>query len=363
MNPKVTFIIPCYKLAHLLSRCIESILAQTYSDFDVLIMDDCSPDNTPDVVRSFPDFRIKHIRNETNIGHLANYNKGIGLATGKYVWLISADDYLRTPIVLARYVGAMEKHRNAGYVFCPAMKVQDGQELGLVDWSQHGNTDAVFMGHEFLAKLLRSNCVVAPTGMVRKECYSEVGTFPLNMPNSGDWYLWCVFALHYDVVYLAEPMVCYRVHDKNMSEGLKKTNPHIITNDNFAVRWTLKNRAEALGDTSVVSLCKDAIATYYSHLIADELSTNIYHRTLEECEQSIACYAANRDEEVEIRTRLYTALGDQYYSRHDINRAVQWYRASLHERRCSLRTLVKYLLLHLGGVGVRFRDSTSGIKL
>src|SRR4051794_32850375 len=95
MQPKVSFVVPCYKLAHYLNECVNSILMQTYENFEVLIMDDCSPDNTPEVARSFEDPRVTYIRNEPNLGHLRNYNKGITLAQGEYIWLISADDYLR----------------------------------------------------------------------------------------------------------------------------------------------------------------------------------------------------------------------------------------------------------------------------
>lgn len=66
--PTVSFIVPCYKLAHLLPDCVNSILSQTYRDFEVLIMDDCSPDNTPQVAQSFPDPRVTHIRNDPNLG-------------------------------------------------------------------------------------------------------------------------------------------------------------------------------------------------------------------------------------------------------------------------------------------------------
>ena len=104
MNPKVSFVVPCYNLAHFLSDCVNSILSQTYGDFEILILDDCSPDDTPEVARSFRDDRVKYIRNEKNLGHISNYNKGISLAAGKYVRLISADDLLRTPYVLERYV-------------------------------------------------------------------------------------------------------------------------------------------------------------------------------------------------------------------------------------------------------------------
>src|SRR5579862_9390224 len=117
MNPKVSFVVPCYKLAHLLPECIQSILSQTYKDFEILIMDDKSPDNTPEVARSFGDERVKHIRNEPNLGHLRNYNKGIGLSRGEHVWLISADDRLRCNYVLQRYVDLMDAHPNVGYIF------------------------------------------------------------------------------------------------------------------------------------------------------------------------------------------------------------------------------------------------------
>src|SRR6266446_10699268 len=125
MNKKVSFVIPCYNLAYLLPECINSILSQTYEDFEVLIMDDCSPDHTPEVAQSFHDPRIKHVRNETNLKHHRNYNKGIELSRGKYVWLISADDCLRRPYTLERYVQVMEEHPEVGYVFSPAMRLQD----------------------------------------------------------------------------------------------------------------------------------------------------------------------------------------------------------------------------------------------
>src|ERR1700758_36533 len=91
-TPMVSFVVPCYKLAHFLSDCVHSILAQTCGDFEVLILDDCSPDNTAEVARSFRDSRVHYVRNENNLGNLRNYNKGIGLSRGRYVWLISADD-------------------------------------------------------------------------------------------------------------------------------------------------------------------------------------------------------------------------------------------------------------------------------
>jgi glycosyltransferase involved in cell wall biosynthesis len=210
MNPKVTFVVPCYRLAHLLSECVTSILDQTYPDFEVLIMDDCSPDNTPEIAASFTDSRIKHIRNPRNLGHLLNYNKGIAIARGKYIWLISADDTLRQRYALDRYVQLLDAHPNVGYVFSPAVRLRDGQEWETLGYSICWLRDGVFDGRQWLVRLIHRNRVVAASAMARKECYEKLGTFPLNLPWNGDWYLWCLFALYSDVGYFAEPMVCYR---------------------------------------------------------------------------------------------------------------------------------------------------------
>ena len=217
-GPLVSFVVPCYKLAHLLPECIHSILSQSYGNFEALIMDDCSPDNTAAVARSFQDPRVQHIRNDPNLGHLRNYNKGIGLSRGKYVWLVSADDYLRRPYVLQKYVDLLEQSPRVGYTFCSGVGVQNGVETGVVDYSRHGEHDRIIAGRDMLKSLLETNTVLAAAVLARRECYEQVSCFPLNLGETGDWYLWSVFALFYDAGYFAEPMVCYRQHELSRLE-------------------------------------------------------------------------------------------------------------------------------------------------
>jgi glycosyltransferase involved in cell wall biosynthesis len=182
MTPIVSFVVPCYKLAHLLRECVESILSQTYGDFEVLIMDDCSPDNTPEVAQSFQDPRVKNVRNDPNLGHLRNYNKGIRLTRGKYVWLISTDDYLRRPYILQRYVELLDRHPRVGYAFCPGVVVKNGLETGMLEWAINWSDDRIIAGHVLLKELLCGNKIVAASGMARRECYERISFFPLNMP-------------------------------------------------------------------------------------------------------------------------------------------------------------------------------------
>jgi glycosyltransferase involved in cell wall biosynthesis len=193
-------------------------LAQTYSDFEVLIMDDCSPDHTPEVAQAFSDRRVRHVRCARHLGNIGNYNKGIALSQGPYIWLISADDYLRREYVRQRYVEMLEPHPEGGYVFWPVIAFENGQETGVMPNYAPFQADIILRGREFLARLVQGCCVAAPAAMVRRECYEKVSMFPAHMPYAGDWYLRCAFAFHYEVAYVAEPMVIRRLHGRNMTK-------------------------------------------------------------------------------------------------------------------------------------------------
>lgn len=273
MKPKVTFIVPCYKFGEFLQECIYSILRQTFRDFEILIMDDCSPDNTPEIAASLADPRIKYVRNEHNLGHLRNYNKGIALALGEYIWLISADDRLRKPYVLERYIHLMEEHPNVGYVFCPGLVLEDGCEKGLVDWAVLDKPDSILNGCEFLYRLLTSNCILAPAVLARTECYRSIGPFPLDMPYAGDWYLWCAFALHHDVAYLAEPMVNYRLHNSSMTNTLRGQDISILSRDLVALCWRIREKINATGHPSLQRHCeREFYRRYFEHIMDNTIN-------------------------------------------------------------------------------------------
>jgi hypothetical protein len=187
-----------------------------------------------------------------------------------------------------------------------------------------------------------------------------VTVFPADLPNSGDWYLWCVFALHYDAAYIAEPLVYYRSHETNMSKVLTQRARHVIINDNIAVRWRLKAKAEEIGATSVMRLCDQAIATYYAHLLAGKIYENaIFGITLEEFEQSLQQHTRSKSEASTMRARVYTALGDQCYLQRDFAQARQYYGWGMQQEPKALGTLTKYALLKTGSLGVHLRDLAS----
>jgi glycosyltransferase involved in cell wall biosynthesis len=361
MEPRVTFVVPCYKLAHLLTECVNSILAQTYSNFEILVMDDCSPDNTPEVAASFGDPRVKHIRNEPNLGHLRNYNKGIGLAEGKYVWLISADDCLRQPHALARYVQVLESHPEVGYAFCPAMKIRNGQEAGICDYSVHGNSDRIFQGRRFLEKLIYANTIVAASGLVRKECYDKVSLFPLDMPWGGDWYLWSVFALYWDVAYIAEPMVCYREHELSMTNLLMDNDLHACSSDDITIPWIIKRKADEAGHRDVSRKCLDAIAAEYARHVASKRyrTSTTSAMTLEQFEDSLKENTPLEKEREWVRARVFARIADIHYWQEEYSLARRFYYAGLRKDPLMAGVWTKWLLLQSGDLGNRLRKRRS----
>lgn len=355
-SPTVSFIVPCYKLAHLLAECINSILAQTYGDFEVLIMDDCSPDNTTEVAKSFNDKRVKHIRNNPNLGHLHNYNKGINLARGKYIWLISADDYLRKSYVLGRYVDLLDRNPRIGYTFCAGLGVRDGLESQVIGrYPARGDRDCVIHGHVMLKKLLRWNFVLAASGLVRRECYDKLSVFPLNMPWAGDWYLWCLFALYYDVGYFADPMVCYRDHSLSMTTKLTHESLKACAIEDVAIPWIMRKKSQESGYTRLAKDLLPAIAHTYARVIASDRYRDSAVMTLREFEDALCRNIKDEIERNMVRALAYADIGNEYYFAGYAVLAKKFYRMALRIDPLMGSTHIKNLLLSLGKSGEYLR--------
>jgi glycosyltransferase involved in cell wall biosynthesis len=271
-TPIVSFVIPCYRLAKFLTECVESVLAQSYDNLQILILDDQSPDETPNVsevlISSNPRAKISYIRNEENLGNICNYNKGIAMARGSYVWILSPDDRLRNRYIVERYVRVMEENRHVGYAFCPAHIVQDGRDLGLFQESVYGSEDRILDSKQFIKDMVDHTVgPVAPSVMVRKECYERVTLFPEDMPHRGDTYVWSMIAMKYNVAYFSEAMVDYRVHGDSMMSMLASQNTARLLEDDIAVPWRIKALAENNSLEDIVDHCNTAIMLMYKQAI------------------------------------------------------------------------------------------------
>ena len=369
MTSKVSFIVPCYKLAHYLSECVTSILNQSFHNLEVIIMDDCSPDNTPEVAASFKDPRIRYIRNETNLGHLRNYNKGIELTRGRFVWVISADDSLRRPYVVERYVQLMQAYLNVGYVFCPNHVIFENTEVETKiatiapppspeDWPyyNHGVLDTIFTRNAIMSKLCRFSCVSPPSTIVRKECYDKLGMFRLDMPQMGDWYLFSLFALHYDVGYLAEPMVNYRIHTQNMNFTMSGSVTEVL--DLALLHLRISREALTLGQTAVAkefeSWLNDDwfIGECASRLIANKFENHEPNLSSKEFERILLKESGDSLVGRRIikrvnnwQSHICSVLGDRSYEAGEREQARRYLAESIRLNPGKLKTMVKWLAM------------------
>ena len=203
----VSIVIPTYNRAHLLSRAIKSVLSQTYSNFELLVVDDCSSDCTESVVKRFRDDRIRYIKHERNRGATAARNNGIKAAKGEYIAFQDSDDEWLS-MKLEKQVNAFNCGPHDLGVVYTSFWLLDHSKKTLVPSSHVKQTEGRLHN-----ALLETNFISTPTTVVKKECFEKVGMFA-NIPRFQDWELWLRISKYYSFKHLREPLVnSYRQPD------------------------------------------------------------------------------------------------------------------------------------------------------
>lgn len=357
-RPTVSFVVLCYKLGHYLGECLSSILAQSYANFEILVMDDCSPDETPQVARSFPDPRVHHIRQPVNRGGYANLNDGLARCRGEFVWIISADDYLRDDHALEKYLQAFCAHPEAGLVFCPSLEIVAGVERAM-GWGNHGPDKIVYPPGKFFVRLVQeTNIISGSSALVRKEFYDRFGLWPMDIPHAADCYIFSLMALYYGVVYLPQPMMAWRRHELQWTEQYENEMAHVKASSDIAVRWRLRAHARQQGMEEAAAVCETALVDdYVERLVQYQTKQWKYGLTLEAFESSLRAHAES-DERDRIHARIITKLfprlietGDQCYSYGDVGPAKSCYLLALRVGARAAPLRLRLSIIALGVVG------------
>ncbi len=217
-RPTVSVIVPCYNYAEFLPRCLGSILDQPDVDVSVLVIDDCSSDDTPAVAAALAasDPRVEVRRHEVNQGHIATYNEGLEWAGGDYVVLISADDMM-TPGSLARATGVMDRNPRVGMVYGRALYAPSDRPLPTPAGRWRGTT--VWPGLRWISQRSKTgyNVISSPEVVVRGSVHRAVGGYKPSLPHSGDLEMWLRIAAVSDIAYIrGVPQAIYRVHPRSM---------------------------------------------------------------------------------------------------------------------------------------------------
>ncbi|HEY5625338.1 MAG TPA: glycosyltransferase [Dehalococcoidia bacterium] len=208
-TPKVSVIIPTYNRAHLIGETLESVLAQTYTDYEIVIVDDGSTDDTRSVVEMVAP-QARYIYQE-NMGIPEVLNVCIREARGEYIHHLGSDDLL-VEDTLARSAALLDAHPDVAMVHGAAWLIDEAGERLSVSRPDFATGDYIRSGREEIHDLLFSNHIVAPTVMARRRVMLETGLFDARFGLYEDWNLWTRIAKKHDITYVHEPLVNYRVH-------------------------------------------------------------------------------------------------------------------------------------------------------
>ncbi|MBD1847730.1 glycosyltransferase family 2 protein [Cyanobacteria bacterium FACHB-63] len=214
---QVTIAIPTYNRSDLLKISLKSVLEQDYTDFQVIVLDNASTDDTEAVVHSFADSRITYVRNETNIGIFRNFARAIELNSSPYLTTLPDDDTL-LPGFLRQSVLALDNHPLAAFSVAGAKGIDSkGMSVPLPnDPPPEGLITGLDYLHEIVAG--RNWVLYVPSVMYRAEALSAVGAFdPVHSNHSTDLNLYLRLAAHHNIVFIPEVLSQVRIHTERDS--------------------------------------------------------------------------------------------------------------------------------------------------
>ncbi|WP_051666085.1 glycosyltransferase [Pedobacter sp. R20-19] len=223
-KPLVSVIVPCYNHAKYITRCINSIINQTYKNIELIVIDDGSSDNSLSILQELNLGNRFLLDSQKNIGLAATINKGIkNYVTGKYLIIIASDDYMKLDRI-ENQVDFFEKNPSLGFIFSMADIVDENDNvIGRLPEKDISNCS-------FDSLLL--NCYVpALTAMLKTEVFAIVGLYD-EQSYIEDWDMWLKISAVYEFKYLNVNVANYRLHSTNISGNYKKmiaSKKHILS--------------------------------------------------------------------------------------------------------------------------------------
>jgi glycosyltransferase involved in cell wall biosynthesis len=209
-KPIVSVILPVYNGAKYVSQSIESVLKQTFSNFELLIINDGSTDESLSIIESFHDQRIKVI-NQENKGIIATLNTGIALSQAKYIARIDADDIWSSPDKLSKQMEFLSENPNCVVLGTWANIIdENGTETLLLSYPE---TD-----REIRSKMLTKCCLIHPSIVFNKEICLKVGGFDEQEKYVEDYGLWLRMGQFGTFANIPEYLMSYRIHQDSVTQ-------------------------------------------------------------------------------------------------------------------------------------------------
>ncbi|TAL60329.1 MAG: glycosyltransferase [Bacteroidetes bacterium] len=237
-NMKVSVIVPNYNHSQYLKQRIDSILNQTFIDFELIILDDFSTDNSMEIIDDYTS-RFQNITSHSNIANSGNsftqWDSGVNRAKGEYIWIAESDDFA-SPSFLEKTIAILEKDENLGLVYCDSKVFNEQKKIEyfvsekktffsktkwLKDYSNNGREEIT--DYLYLANLINNVSSV----LFRKSKYIEAGLADHSMKYCGDWFLYIRILLISDIAYIAEPLNNFRIHSNSTFHSYFSNNTYL----------------------------------------------------------------------------------------------------------------------------------------
>jgi glycosyltransferase involved in cell wall biosynthesis len=234
--PKVSIVLPNYNYARYLDERIESLLNQTYTDFELIIVDDASKDNSLEVIAKYTsDRRIKTLFFTENSGlPYKRWNDGCNLATGDYILFAGADDSC-APTLVEKLVEKLDANPNVGLAYSQSLEIDSqgkvirslkihtddlSKKRWMQDFVDKGTTECGYMA-------VRNIIPNASAVMIRRSLFENNGRFDEQLRLVADWMLWVKLLLVSDVAFVAEPLNYFRTHPQTVRSNSQKVGLHV----------------------------------------------------------------------------------------------------------------------------------------
>lgn len=213
----VSIILPVYNGEKHLREAIDSILNQTFTNLELIIVDDASTDSTPLIIRSYADTRIKYYKNENNLRVVQTLNKAIDIANGEYVARMDADDIAK-PERIARQIAYLQANPQVAVVDCIMEYIdENSQPLGR-------NNNNITSADDIRRHLLRHNCLGHSSIMTRKHVYAQ---YKYRQIDYEDYDLWLRLLNDGLTIHkIPEPLLQYRIHSASITGAAQINNTH-----------------------------------------------------------------------------------------------------------------------------------------
>ncbi|RYY55797.1 MAG: glycosyltransferase [Chitinophagaceae bacterium] len=213
-NPSISVILPAYNCEKYIAQAVQSILSQSFSDFELLVIDDGSTDSTASVVSDLKDPRLALIRNERNIGLVSTLNRGISMASGKYIARMDGDD-ISVPHRFKRQFDHLENNPATGMVTSTADLI-DEQDKPAGEWRD----DRKYISSRSIRRALpANNCIVHPAVMIRSDLIKIYGFRP-EQSQAEDYDLWLRLAAdQVRIDKIDEPLLKHRILSRSFTRS------------------------------------------------------------------------------------------------------------------------------------------------